>query len=138
MAWAPGKCFFYQALDKGLDFLEVYAGKVRASQAVIAHGDLSIHLGLDHGQDFRLAKDRLLGRALVRRLKPRHLWGAFPCTPFCAWIRLAILRNCDMTFRLKEGRVRLNFILELCSLQTSDGREALSRIHSPPWPGRNR
>jgi hypothetical protein len=60
-------------------------------------------LGLDHGQDFRLAKDRLLGRALVRRLKPRHLWGAFPCTPFCAWIRLAILRNCDMTFRLKEG-----------------------------------
>jgi hypothetical protein len=29
-----------------------------------------------------------------------------------------------MTFRLKEGRVHLNFILELCSLQTSDGREA--------------
>ena len=120
----PQANVFYQALDKGLDFLEVYAGKARASQGVTAHGDLSIHLGLDHGHDFRLAKDRLLRKALVRRLKPRHLWGTFPCTPFCAWIRLAILRNCDMTFRLKKGRVHLNFILELCSLQTSDDREA--------------
>eukprot|EP00435_Cladocopium_sp_Y103_P022965 s3412_g5.t1 len=96
-AWlGPQADTFRQALTQGLDFLEVYAGKARASHAVTAHGGLAIYLGLDHGQDFRRA-------------------GAFPCTPFCAWIRLAILRNCDMTLRLKEGRVHL---------QTSDGRDA--------------
>eukprot|EP00435_Cladocopium_sp_Y103_P035201 s1779_g9.t1 len=120
----PQAAVFQQALLKGLDFLEVYAGKARTSQAVTAHGGLAIHLGLDHGQDFRRARDRSLGRALVQRLKPKHLWGAFPCTPFCAWIRLAILRNCDMTLRLKEGRVHLGFILDLCELQISEDRDA--------------
>ena len=68
--------------------------------------------------------DRSLAKALVRRLKPEHLWGAFPCTPFCAWIRLAILRNCDMTLRMKEGRVHLAFILELCGIQMESDRQA--------------
>ena len=120
----PQADVFNQALDKGLDFLEVYAGKARASHAVLAHGGLALYLGLDHGQDFRKAQDRSMGRALVRRLRPRHLWGAFPCTPFCAWIRLAILRNCDMTLRLKEGRMHLRYILDLCGIQVDDGREA--------------
>ncbi|CAK9031817.1 unnamed protein product [Durusdinium trenchii] len=120
----PQADVFNQALDKGLDFLEVYAGKARASHAVLAHGGLALYLGLDHGQDFRKAQDRSVGRALVRRLRPRHLWGAFPCTPFCAWIRLAILRNCDMTLRLKEGRMHLRYILDLCGIQVDDGREA--------------
>lgn len=115
---------FRQALTKGLDFLEVYAGKARASQAVKEHGGLALFLGLDHGQDFRRARDRSLARALVQMVKPRHLWGAFPCTPFCAWIRLAILRNCDVTLPMKEGRVHLKFILGLCALQLSDNRRA--------------
>eukprot|EP00438_Fugacium_kawagutii_P015705 Skav235328 [mRNA] locus=scaffold520:603852:614712:+ [translate_table: standard] len=120
----PQADVFRRALSHGLDFLEVYAGKARASQAVLAKGGTALFLGLDHGQDFRRAKDRSLGRALVQRLKPKHLWGAFPCTPFCAWIRLAMLRNCDMTPRLQEGRVHLKFILELCSLQVAGKREA--------------
>eukprot|EP00438_Fugacium_kawagutii_P010033 Skav212665 [mRNA] locus=scaffold1227:565246:577475:+ [translate_table: standard] len=120
----PQADIFHLAKTRGLDFLEVYAGRARASEAVSSKGGLAIHLGLDHGQDFRLARDRSLGRALVRRLKPKHLWGAFPCTPFCAWIRLAILRNCDMTLRLKEGRVHLKFILELCGIQVEDARHA--------------
>eukprot|EP00438_Fugacium_kawagutii_P005313 Skav210287 [mRNA] locus=scaffold475:3020:13981:- [translate_table: standard] len=120
----PQAAVFHEALTKGLDFLEVYAGKARTSQAVLGKGGLSLHLGLDHGQDFRLAADRSKARALVRRLKPRHLWGAFPCTPFCAWIKLAILRNCDMTLRLREGRLHLKFVIELCELQVRDLREA--------------
>eukprot|EP00438_Fugacium_kawagutii_P005702 Skav227832 [mRNA] locus=scaffold948:391182:404479:+ [translate_table: standard] len=115
---------FDRALSSGLDFLEVYAGKARASQAVLSRGGCAIYLGIDHGHDFRRARDRSLAVALVRRLKPRHLWGAFPCTPFCAWIRLAMLRNCDMTHRLKEGRLHLRFILQLCGLQLEDLREA--------------
>eukprot|EP00438_Fugacium_kawagutii_P016374 Skav203835 [mRNA] locus=scaffold4932:42892:55316:- [translate_table: standard] len=120
----PQGLIFQQALTQGLDFLEVYAGEARASKAVTAKGGLAIHLGLDHGQDFRLAKDRSLGRALLKRAKPRHYWGSFPCSPFCAWIRLAILRNCDMTLRLKEGRLHLGYALDLAGLQLADGRDA--------------
>ena len=115
---------FRQALKRGLDFLEVYAGAARASHAVLAKGGTAIYLGLDHGQDFRCAKDRSLGKALLKRTQPKHYWGSFPCSPFCAWIRLAILRNCNMTLRLKEGRLHLKYALELASLQVADQREA--------------
>eukprot|EP00438_Fugacium_kawagutii_P035674 Skav231659 [mRNA] locus=scaffold823:44885:57127:- [translate_table: standard] len=124
-AWlGPQSAVFDKALSSGLDLLEVYAGKARASQAVLSRGGCALYLGLDHGHDFRRARDRSLAVALVLRLKPRHLWGAFPCTPFCAWIRLALLRNCDMTHRLKEGRLHLRFILHLCGLQLDAHREA--------------
>lgn len=115
---------FRQARQKGLDFLEVYAGAARATHAVVSKGGLAICLGLDYGQDFRLARDRSRGKALLKRTKPKHYWGSFPCSPFCAWIRLAILRNCDMTLRLKEGRLHLGYALELAELQVQDGRHA--------------
>lgn len=71
----PQAAHFDQALVQGLSFLEVYAGKARATEAVRAHGRIAICLGLDHGQDFRLARDR----ALVKRLKPL---GLFPLWSF--------------------------------------------------------
>ena len=120
----PQATVFYRALKQGLDFLEVYAGTARASDAVLAKGGLALFLGLDHRQDFRNARDRSLGKALLHRTAPRHYWGSFPCTPFCAWIRLAILRNCDMTLRLKEGRLHLKYALELAALQVEAGRHA--------------
>ena len=55
-------------------------------------------------------------------MKPKDLWASFPCSPFCAWIRLAVLRNCDMTLRLKEGRLHLGFSLELVEMQRREGR----------------
>ena len=112
-AWLGDQAHLYeQALEHGLDFLEVYAGKGRATQAVLQR----------HGQDFRRARDRSLARFLVERLRPRHLWGSFPCKAFCAWIRLAILRNCDMGPRLKEGRLHLKFTLGLVTKQLEAGR----------------
>ena len=138
-AWlGPQAGVFDQARKRGLDFLEIYAGAARTSQAVLAKGGLAIYLGLDHGQDFRRARDRSLALALVDLLKPRHCWAAFPCTPFCAWIRLAILRNCDMTQRLKEGRLHLKFSLELLERQRLAGRQGhIWRILSPLWLGKN-
>ena len=69
-------------LDKGLQqgtaLLEVYAGKGRLSDAVLSNvnGGVAIKLGLDHGQDFRLGKDRAYAKALFKRLKPEH--GGLP------------------------------------------------------------
>ena len=122
-AWLGSQApVFDKALLHGLDLLEVYAGKARATEAVLNKGGLALCLGLDHGQDFRRARDRALGYALVHHLQPRHLWAAFPCSPFCAWVRLAILRQCDMGPRLREGRLHLAYALSLVQLQTDAHR----------------
>ena len=116
--------YFDEALKKGLNLLEVYAGAARATAAVRELGGVAIALGLDHGQDFRRARDRALGRALLHRLKPEHLWLAFPCTPFCAWARLAAVRGTDTGPRLREGRLHLKYSLSLARRQRMTGRHA--------------
>ena len=88
------------------------------------NGGVAIKLGLDHGQDFRLGKDRAYAKAFFKRLKPEHGWFAWPCTPFCAWMKLAVLRNCDVAPRLKEGRVHLRFSLQLAEHQLTNRRHA--------------
>lgn len=108
---------FTRGLAEGVDLIEVYAGKGRLSDEILARGGIAIKLGLDHGQDFRLARDRALARALFKRLKPAHAWFAWPCTPFCAWMKLAVLRNCDVAPRLREGRVHLRFSIQLAREQ---------------------
>eukprot|EP00913_Durusdinium_trenchii_P012815 g12033.t1 len=122
--------FFDQACAYGLHFLEVYAGAGRATLAVRAAGGIALCLGLDHGQDFRLARDRALALALIDRLKPHHVWLSFPCTSFCAWIRLAVLRGCDLEPRLREGRLHLRFACQLADKQftkeNSYSREAFA------------
>lgn len=116
--------FFDQACVRGLDFLEMYAGAGRATLAVRAAGGIALCLGLDHGQDFRLARDRALALALIDRLKPHHVWLSFPCTSFCAWIRLAVLRGCDLEPRLREGRLHLRFACQLADKQVASSRQA--------------
>ena len=120
----PQAHLFDKGLQQGTALVEVYAGKGRLSDAVLSNGGVAIKLGLDHGQDFRLAKDRAYAKALFKRLKPEHGWFAWPCAPFCAWMKLAVLRNCDVAPRLKEGRVHLRFSLELAEYQLTNRRHA--------------
>ena len=102
----------------------MFAGVGRLTDAVISNGGVAIKLGLDHGHDFRLARDRALAVRLFDRLRPQHAWFAWPCTPFCAWMKLAVLRNCDVAPRLREGRVHLRFSLGLARTQLLAGRQA--------------
>ena len=121
--------YFDEALKKGLNLLEVYAGEARATAAVRELGGVAMALGLDHGQDFRRARDRALGKALLHRLKPNHLWLAFPCTPFCAWARLAAVKGTDTGPRLREGRLHLKYSLSLARRQRMTGRH--SHLENP-------
>ena len=66
----PQGSMFDQGLKRGTDLIEVYAGVGRLTDAVIANGGMAIKLGLDHGQDFRLARDRALATRLFERLQP--------------------------------------------------------------------
>lgn len=48
-------------------------------------------------------------RYLIQVLQPDHLWLSFPCTAFCAWMKLAMVRDYDILPRLKEGRFHLGY-----------------------------
>ena len=115
---------FHKACQRGLDLLEVYAGTARATQAVRNKGGVAICIGLEHGQDLTRARDRALCRYLLQLLKPEHLWLSFPCTAFCAWMKLAAIRDSDIQPRLKEGRFHLGYAFELASTQRASGRHA--------------
>ena len=120
----PQSIHFAEAKKRGLHFLEVYAGAARATEAVRELGGVAICLGLDHGQDFTKSEDRAFCRALIDRLRPEHLWLAFPCTAFCGWMRLAAVRECNLQPRLKEGRHHLQFAFGLAAQQRASGRHA--------------
>jgi hypothetical protein len=60
---------------EGLDWVEVYCGAARATQAVQARGGCGLKLGLQDGQDFRNVRDQELSFALIVRAKPRHVSG---------------------------------------------------------------
>jgi hypothetical protein len=93
-----------------LDLIEFFADT--GCLVLGRRGGLAIVLGLAHGQDFRRAADRLYLLALIDLCRPRHTWGAFPCTIFCVWVRLNIARGCEMSCRTtKEGRVYLRLAL---------------------------
>ena len=47
---------FTRGLESGVDLVEVYAGKGRLSDAVLARGGIAIKLGLDYGHDFQACK----------------------------------------------------------------------------------
>ena len=135
-AWlGPQAVHFDKAVKHGLHFLEVYAGSARATDAVRELGGTAICLGLDHGQDFTRSKDRAFCQALIDRLEPSHLWLAFPCTAFCGWMRLALVRDCNLQPRLKEGRHHLQFAFGLATRQRTAGRHvhAENPLTSSAW-----
>ena len=116
---------FDEALTKGLDLLEVYAGSARVTTTVKELGGTAIAIGLAHGQDLGRARDRAMLLHLIQLSKPRHALIAFPCTAFCAWARLAQARSYgNREARLKEGRLHLRFSLDIARLQREAGRHA--------------
>lgn len=135
-AWlGPQAEQYRQARKKGLSFLEVYAGTARATQAVRERGGTALCIGLEHGQDLSKAKDRAMCRHLIQVLQPDHLWLSFPCTAFCAWMKLAMVRDYDILPRLKKGRFHLGYAFELAATQRSAGRyvHAENPLTSSAW-----
>ena len=150
-AWlGPQACYLDECLaGRALDLIEYFADEGNMTLSTRRKGGLAIVLGLKHGQDFRRAFDRLCLLALIDLCKPRHIWGAFPCTAFCAWVRLNIARGCDMTSRTKEGRVFLHLAMQASQRQRVASRmghlenplpslawrepEALAELSHPVW-----
>ena len=87
--------------------------------------------------------------ALMKRVKPRYVWLAFPCTAFCCWVCLNRSQGCDFAGRRKEGKRHLSTTLQAAQLQRRlGGHVALenplislawrdpnmaSELLQPPW-----
>ena len=108
-------------LTQGCDFLEVWGGAGRTTQAVTHRGGRALVIGLAWGHDLGEARQRAYLYALMKRVRPRYVWLAFPCTAFCCWVRLNRSQGCDLAARQREGKRHLRTTLQAAQLQRSLG-----------------
>ena len=79
----PQANVFYQALDKGLDFLEVYAGKVRASQAGCNSSWGPVHLfGPGPWPGFSIRQKSFAWNGPCPQVETSAFLGSLPLHPF--------------------------------------------------------
>ena len=114
----------------GCDFIEVWGGTGGTTQAVAQHGGGALAIGLAWGHDLGEAKQRAYVFALMKRVKQRYVWLAFPCTAFCCWVRLNRSQGCDLAGRQREGKRHLRTTLQAAQLQKRlRGHVALENPH---------
>ena len=121
-------------LQHGCDFLEIWGGTGKTTQAVPQRGRRALVIGLEWGHDLGEAKQRAYLFALMKRVKPRYVWLAFPCTAFCCWARLNRSQGCDLG-RQRKGKRHLRTTLQAAQLQKRlGGHVALeNRLTSLAW-----
>ena len=109
-----------------IDLLEVYASpNSRLVEAVRQKGGKAERFTIEHGDLSTDAGRKELLRT-IDRLKPRHLWMAPECLPWCAWNRFNQYRSQQGFERVQnlqeESRKQLRFCSLLCKLQVHHGR----------------
>ena len=116
--WTPG--------THQIDLLEVYASpNSRLVEAVRQIGGKAERFTFEHGDLSTEAGRKELLRT-IDRLKPKHLWMAPECLPWCAWNRFNKYRSRQGFERVQdlqeESRKQLRFCSLLCKLQVHHGR----------------
>ncbi len=112
--------------ESKIDLLEVYASpNSRLVEAVRQKGGKAERFTIEHGDLSTEAGRKELLRT-IDRLKPRHLWMAPECLPWCAWNRFNQYRSQQGFDRVQnlqeESRKQLRFCSLLCKLQVHHGR----------------
>ena len=127
--------------DVPLDALIVYTSKKCAIRKAIQkrHGK-AISLGLQWGQDFSKKEHRMLCLALLLLLWVRHLWISWPCTAFCSFVALNLLKGFDLTDVTSKGLQFLQHTAELFYVQKGQQEADQRTRHSHgenPWRSRS-
>ena len=104
-----------------LDLVEVYADKGRVSAQVLEMDGTAIRVGLAWGHDLTRSRDRRLLFQLIEFVPVKHVLGAFPCTAFCAWVRLNLARGADLSRTLAEGKGHLALAMQVAGKQRKRG-----------------
>ena len=109
---------------------EVYTNTQRVMSEAARRGHrVGTPMSLENGWDFLRADHRRMAKELVKREKPFFLVLAFPCGPFSPLQRLRF-GGPDPEI-VKNGRILMEFALELAELQIAGGRHYLLENPKP-------
>ena len=112
-----------------IDLLEVYAQpNSRLAEEVVKQGGKAERFTREHG-DLSIFAGQLELLRMVTRLRPKHVWVAPECAPWCSWNRFNALRSTQAFDRIdhaqeqsREHLSRVFLILKLLSLKDAYGK----------------
>ena len=109
-----------------IDLLEVYAQpNSRLAEEVVKQGGKAERFTREHGDLSTFAGQLELLR-MVTRLRPKHVWAAPECAPWCSRNRFNALRSTQAFDRIdhaqEQSREHLKLCAFICKLQIEGGR----------------
>ena len=105
-----------KAFGKPIDLLEVYAQpNSRLAEEVRKQGGRSERFTKEHG-DLATFQGQLQLIRMIIRLRPKHIWVAPECFPWCAWNRFNAGRSTHLFEKIQRNRELSKQHLELCTL----------------------
>ena len=106
----------HKAFGKQVDLLEVYAQpNSRLSEEVIRQGGRAERFTIEHG-DLSTFEGQMQLLRMISRLRPKNIWVAPECHPWCAWNRFNASRSIKGYEKIQQSRELSKQHLELCSL----------------------
>ena len=109
-----------------IDLLEVYAQpNSRLAEEVIKQGGKARRFTMEHGDLSTFQGQMELLRTIIR-LRPKHVWVAPECAPWCAWNRFSAKRSIHAFETIQSmqsfSREQLKLCVFICKIQIEGGR----------------
>lgn len=98
----------------GIDVLEVYCSQdSQLTQQCLSQGLSAARFSRKHG-DLNTITGRHVLYDTLWRLRPKHIWVAPTCKPWCCWNRLNAAKSEELAIRIQQERQSENVHLLLC------------------------
>ena len=110
----------------GIDLLEVYAQpNSRLAEETMKHGGLARRFTREHG-DLSTFHGQLELLRMVCKHRPKHIWVAPECAPWCSWNRFNAGRSLrsfkNIQSMQEQSKEHLKLCTFLCKIQVENGR----------------
>ena len=115
-----------QSFGKQVDLLEVYAQpNSRLAEEVGKHRGIAVRFTRDHG-DLSTFEGQVHLLRMICRLRPKHIWVAPECFPWCAWNRFNATQSSRLYERIQRdknlSKEHLVLCALICKIQVQNGR----------------
>ena len=115
---------------------EVYTNTQRVMNEAAKRGHrVGTPMSLETGWNFLIPEHREEAKEIIKKEKPLFLMLAFPCGPFSPLQRLNPSPMHEEN--LKNGRILMDFAIELAQIQLDGGRHYVMENPRPSAHGRN-
>ena len=115
-----------ESYGKKIDLLEVYAQPTsRLAEEVTRQGGRAERFTREHG-DLSTFQGQVQLLEMIFRLRPKQIWVAPECHPWCAWNRFNASRSTIQYDRIQQSRelskIHMNLCALICKIQVQNGR----------------